>query len=382
MNKKMRSYLWSGNEAIVHGALDAGCRLYAGYPITPSSEIVEDMSRMLPRLDGTFIQMEDEIASVGVIAGASLAGVKAMTATSGPGFSLMQETLGYACMAEIPIVIVNVMRQGPSTGMPTRPSQGDVMQARWGTHGDHPIIVLTVSSAQDSYDLTVKAFNLAEQLRTPVILLSDESIAHTREKTWLPESPPKPVNRKAPTVPPDWYIPYKNTSSMVPEMANFGQGYRYHVTGLVHDERGFPTERKDETSSFFERLLGKLNAYRDDITITRSFDTKDVDILIIAYGSPARASQRAIRILREQGRRAGLLQLSTLFPFPDHVVKEEIRNVRMVVVPEMNSGHIAGEIERLIGENIKFVKVNNVDGTLVTPAQIVDKVTESEKEPQ
>jgi 2-oxoglutarate ferredoxin oxidoreductase subunit alpha len=382
MSRKIRSFFWSGNEAMVRGALDAGCRFFAGYPITPSSEIVEEMSRLLPQVDGIFIQMEDEIASMGAVAGASLAGVKSMTATSGPGFSLMQENIGFACMAEIPCVIVNVMRQGPSTGMPTRPSQGDVLQARWGTHGDHPIIVLAVSSAEESYEVTVTAFNLSEKLRTPVILLSDESVAHTREKVWLPWEPPEIINRRAPTVPPDWFIPYKNDSSMVPEMASFGQGYRYHVTGLVHDERGFPTERPDEVQAFFARLFGKLERYRQDLALWRSYYLEDAEIALIAYGSPARAARHAAQVLRKMGKAAGVLQLITLFPFPDQVVKEMTEGKKLVVVPEMNRGQIKGEVERRMRGSARLLGVNRVDGALITPRQIVEAVLRAEAGPK
>ena len=235
--------LLQGNEAIVEAALVAGCRFYAGYPITPASEIMEQMSVRLPRLGGTFIQMEDEIASMGAVVGASLAGVKSMTATSGPGFSLIQENLGFACMTEVPCVVVDVMRGGMSTGLPTSPAQGDVMQARWGTHGDHPIIVLAVSSVKDSFTITIQAFNLSEKYRVPVIILSDEIVAHTRESIILPTIDDiEVVDRIAPTVPPEWYQPYEDNSRGVPPMAPFGSGYRHHVTGLVHDTHGFPTE--------------------------------------------------------------------------------------------------------------------------------------------
>ena len=251
-----RAKLLQGNEAVVEGALAAGCRFFAGYPITPATEISEVMSYRLPAVGGTFIQMEDEIASLGAVIGASLAGVKAMTATSGPGFSLMQENLGFACMAEVPCVIVNVMRGGPSTGLPTRVSQGDVMQARWGTHGDHPIIVLAAATTRDCFDLTVTAFNLSEKYRTPVILLTDEVVAHTREKVVLPEpAAVEVVDRLRPTAPPEWYVPYADTASGVPPMGIFGDGYRYHVTGLTHDVHGFPTERRRRDRAVHEPAL-------------------------------------------------------------------------------------------------------------------------------
>src|SRR5271157_6120124 len=265
---KNRGCLVQGNEAIVQGALAAGCNFYAGYPITPSSEIMELMSVELPVRGDIFIQMEDEIASLGACIGASLAGVKAMTATSGPGFSLMQENLGFACVAEVPAVIVNVMRGGPSTGLPTHVSQGDAQQARWGTHGDHPIIVLAVSTTRECFELTVKAFALAEKYRTPVIILSDEVVAHTREKLLLPpETPLEVVDRVRPDMPPEWYLPYADTASGVPPMGIFGDGYRYHVTGLIHDVRGYPTLRQDEIEPFLGRLFRKISTHFEDIQL-------------------------------------------------------------------------------------------------------------------
>ena len=252
--------LLQGSEACVRGALAAGCKFYAGYPITPATEIMELMSRRLPQEDGVFIQMEDEIASIGAVIGASLGGMKAMTATSGPGFSLMQEHISFAAMAEVPCVIVNVMRGGPSTGLPTRSAQGDVMQARWGAHGDHPMLVVAPSSAYEFFDLTVKAFNLAERYRSPVIVLADEIVAHTRESVILPPIEELEIeNRPRPTVPPEWYSPYRDPGTGVPPMAAFGEGYRFHVTGLMHDINGFPTQRPDETEELMMRLFHKIS---------------------------------------------------------------------------------------------------------------------------
>src|SRR5512135_6786 len=255
----------SGNEAVAAGAMAAGLRFFAGYPITPSSEIAEELSVMLPMSDGVFIQMEDEISAMGAVIGASLTGAKSLTATSGPGFSLKQENIGFACMAEVPVVIVNVMRGGPSTGSPTMPAQGDVMQARWGTHGDHPIVVLAPNSVRESFDLTVRAFNLSETLRTPVILLMDEIIGHVNERLIMPESV-EVVNRKGPDVLPAEYKPYRHTEDKVPPMAAYGRdGYRFHVTGLAHDETGFPTNNPKEIEKLVLRLHAKLALYRDEI---------------------------------------------------------------------------------------------------------------------
>jgi len=363
-----------GNEAIVEGALAAGCRFYAGYPITPASEIMELMSERQPALGGTFIQMEDEIASMGAVVGASLAGVKAMTATSGPGFSLMQENLGFACLAEVPCVVVDVMRGGMSTGLPTSPGQGDVMQARWGTHGDHPIIVLAVSSVRDSFAITVQAFNLSEKYRVPVIILSDEVVAHTRESVVLPESSEiVVVDRIAPTVPPDWFKAYEDNSRGVPPMAAFGSGYRHHVTGLVHDVRGFPTEQPKEVADFMARQFRKITNGADEIQMTRRILLDDAEVAVIAYGSVARAAHRAILRAREHGLKAGLLQLITLFPFSKKAVDRVLRQCRAVVVPELNIGQISREVKR-VNLTAKVAKLNRVDGQGLTPDQIYEEL--------
>ncbi len=367
---KGERYLLQGNEAMVEGALAAGCRFYAGYPITPASEISELMSVRLPEVGGTFIQMEDEIASMGAIIGASLAGVKSLTATSGPGFSLMQENLGYACMTEVPCVIVNVMRGGPSTGLPTSPSQGDVMQARWGTHGDHPIIVLSVSTVAECFEITVHAFNLSEKYRVPVIILSDEVVAHTRENITIPAMENvEVVDRIKPSVPPQWYKPYADNSRGVPDMAAFGDGYRHHVTGLAHDEAGFPTQRSDEIKALTKRQFKKITNGFFEIQTTRSFMLEDADVTVVAYGAVARSAKRAVRMAREQGIKAGLLQLVTLFPFPRKAVDQVLRQCKAVIVPEMNMGQISREVKR-INRKCRIIKYNRVDGQLITPEEI------------
>jgi 2-oxoglutarate ferredoxin oxidoreductase subunit alpha len=367
--------LLQGNEAIVEGALAAGCMFFAGYPITPASEISEILSVRLPRAGGTFIQMEDEIASMGAVIGASLAGVKSMTATSGPGFSLMQENLGYACVAEVPCVIVNVMRGGPSTGLPTHPAQGDVMQARWGTHGDHPIIVLAVSSVKDCFDITIKAFNLSESFRVPVIILSDEVVAHTRETFVHPGNEKLAiVERAKPNMPPEWYIPYADNSRGVPPMAAFGEGYRYHVTGLIHDVRGFPTERADEIEPFLTRLFRKITQGFDEIIMTDTFMTEDAEVCVIAYGSVARSARRAVLEARGKGIKVGLLQLVTLFPFPRWRVEEILSKCRAVLVPEMNMGQISREVKRVNSTVCKVIKHNRIDGKLITPGEILNRL--------
>jgi len=366
-----------GNEAVVHGALTAGCRFFAGYPITPASEISELMSVKMPEAGGVFIQMEDEIASIGAAIGASLAGTKAMTATSGPGFSLMQENLGFACITETPLVIVDVMRGGPSTGLPTSPSQGDVMQARWGTHGDHPVIVLAASSVSDCFSLTVTAFNFSEKYRVPVILLSDEVVAHTRESVVLPDlANIEVVDRVRPSVPPEWFVPYEDNSRGVPPMAAFGDGYRHHVTGLVHDQRGFPTERPEEVNAFLQRLFRKVTAGFFDMQLVRLMQMEDAETAVIAYGSVARSARRAVTLARQQGLKAGLVQIVTLFPFPKRQVLTATRNCRRILVPEMNMGQICREVKRVFSSDQDIRKLNRIDGRLITPEEILEKLLE------
>ena len=375
-----KAQLMQGNEACAEGALRAGCRFFAGYPITPASEIAERLSYQLPQVDGTFIQMEDEIASMGAVIGASLAGVKSMTATSGPGFSLMQENLGFACMAEVPCVVVNVMRGGPSTGLPTNPSQGDVMQARWGTHGDHPIIVLSPTSVMECFSLTVKAFNYSEKYRTPVILLMDEVVAHMREKVVLPDaSEVEVIDRIKPSVPPEWYLPYEDTSFGVPPMGIFGEGYRYHVTGLVHDIRGFPTLRQDEIEPFLLRLFRKISTHFNDIQLFENFFIEDADLVIVAFGCTARSAHRAMVEARARGMKVGLLKLITLWPFPRRFVEPLTQAGKTLLVPEMNMGQISREVKRVNQGMTEVITVNKIDGTMITPQEILEKIEEAMK---
>jgi len=374
--EKQNKILLQGNEAIVAGALAAGCSFFAGYPITPASEISELLSVKLPQIGGTFIQMEDEIASMGAVIGASLAGAKSMTATSGPGFSLIQENLGYGCITETPCVIVNVMRGGPSTGLPTSVAQGDVQMARWGTHGDHPIIVLAVSSVADCFSITIKAFNLSEKYRTPVIILSDEVVAHTRESVVLPpEDSIRVFDRVKPDVPPEWYKPYADNNRGVPDMASFGDGYRHHVTGLVHDEKGFPTQNAQEVDSFLRRIHGKISKGFKDIQLTKNYMMEDAEVCVIAYGSVARSALRAVRDARARGIKAGLIQLVTLFPFPRKIVDTYLRQCRAAIVPEMNLGQMAREVSRVNQSSCRIVKHNRIDGHLITPEEIFKHLT-------
>lgn len=370
----MKVKLMQGNEAVAWGGLAAGCRFFAGYPITPSTEVAEVLSRELPKVGGKFIQMEDEIASLAACIGASVGGLKSMTATSGPGFSLMQEHIGYAVMTEIPCVIVNVQRLGPSTGQPTSASQGDVMQARWGTHGDHPIIALSPTSVRQAFDLTVTAFNFSEQYRIPVILLMDEVIGHMRERVELPD--PEDVirvERDGTSVPPEWYKPYGDTSSDVPTMASFGMGYRYHVTGLFHDEMGYPTQRLDEIEPWIDRVHRKIDRNIQDITLFEEDGLESAKTVVVSYGATARSSRHAVKLARQRRSKVGLTTLLTIWPFPEELISRIADTSSHIIVPEMNRGQLALEVERIAGRR-KVTRVNQANGEMITPQMILNAI--------
>lgn len=369
--------LVQGNEAIALGALAAGVDFFAGYPITPSTEVAEVLAREMPLVGGKWIQMEDEIASVSAIIGASLAGARSLTATSGPGFSLMQEGLGYACMTEVPLVIVNVMRAGPSTGLPTQVSQGDVMQARWGTHGDHPVIAIAPCSVEECFHLTVKAFNLSETFRTPVILLPDEVIGHMRERFRFPRREEVTVvPTSEPNVPVEWYEHYHQTASGVSPMARFGRGYRFHVTGLTHDVRGFPTRRTDEVVPKMNRLKQKITRRLDELEHNCIHGVEENRVVIFAYGSVYRSALAARDIMARKKRKVGVFRPVTLWPFPDRTVKEMLDSKDVIVVCELNQGQLIHEVERLTSDSVRVVPLQRYDGYGITPEQIVAKVTE------
>ncbi|MGE5632511.1 MAG: 2-oxoacid:acceptor oxidoreductase subunit alpha [Caulobacteraceae bacterium] len=375
MKSKVR--LMQGNEACVEGALAAGMRFYAGYPITPSTEIAELSAEKLPLYGGKFIQMEDEIGSMAAVIGASLTGLKSMTATSGPGFSLKQENIGYASISEVPCVIVNVQRGGPSTGLPTSPAQGEVMQARWGTHGDHPIIAITPSSVRETFDLAVRAFNLSEKYRVPVILLMDEVIAHMREKVQLPDpSEIEIINRKRPTCSSEDYLPYKPEGDLIPSMADFGTGYRYHVTGLSHDETGFPSNSTAVADKLIRRLNAKIELHKDDIIDWEEENIDDADILILSYGCVARAAKSAVKTLRSKGVKVGFFRPISIWPFPEKRLKELASKVKTIIVPEMNLGQLVLEVERICNNITKIERVNKVNGEIIYPEEIIRKVEE------
>lgn len=369
--------LLQGNECCAEAAILAGCRFFAGYPITPSTEIAEILSEKLPQVGGHFIQMEDEIASMAAVIGASLTGVKSMTATSGPGFSLKQENIGFASFTEIPCVIVNVQRTGPSTGLPTAPAQADLMQARWGTHGDHPIVALYPSTVPEVFDLTVKAFNISERLRVPVILLMDEVVGHMREKVEIPHvSEIKTVNRPRPDVPPEKYLPYAAGPDGVPPMAPFGTGYRWHVTGLYHDETGFPTTAAPNADRQMRRLYGKIESAADEITFTSEESLDDAEIVVVACGITARSARRGVRLARERGIKAGMLQLKTIWPFPYGIIGDIAGRADKIIVAEMNMGQLIGEVERAACGKCEVVGYSRVDGEPIAPAEIVAKIEE------
>ena len=369
-----------GNEACVEGALLAGIRFFAGYPITPASEIAEGMAIRLPELGGVFMQMEDEIASMAAVIGASLTGVKAMTASSGPGICLKQENIGFAAITEVPCVIVNAQRGGPSTGLPTKPAQGDVMQARWGTHGDHSMIALAPSDVNEILHITIKAINFSERYRTPVMLLLDEVIAHMREKVNIPTNEEvEIIDRKKPTLDKENFLPYKADQDLVPPMANFGSGYRYHVTGLIHNEKGYPTANTKEIDQFLRRLTNKIELYKKDIIIEEKFLLDDARIAVIAYGSVARAAQRTVKLAREKGIKAGLLKLVTLWPFSDDTINQLAGQVDLMLVPEMNLGQMVREVQRAAEGKCRVVSYGRVDGELINPMEILSKIEEESK---
>lgn len=341
-------HFMSGDIACAEGAIAAGCRFFAGYPITPATEIAEHIAARMPKIGGVYVQMEDEIASMAAVIGASYAGLKAMTATSGPGFSLMQENIGLAAMTEAPCVIVDVMRGGPSTGQPTLPGQQDVMQAKWGSHGDYEIIALAPSSIQEMFDLTIEAFNLAETYRVPTMVMADEVVAHMWEKLVIPPAEEiKIVNRKRPNTPPEQYLPFMPDDDLVPPMACFGEGYRFHATGLTHNEYGYPqTQSSEVQTKLVQRLCDKIRKNADKIVRVEETMVEDAEIVVIAYGIVARAALSAVRKARENGIKAGLLRLVTLWPFPEKPITKAAEGAKAIIVPEMNCGQMAREVER------------------------------------
>ena len=361
-----------GNEACAEGAIAAGVRFFAGYPITPSTEVAETMAKLLPQAGGKFVQMEDEIASMGAVLGASLAGLKAMDATSGPGFSLKQELIGYAACAEIPCVLVNVQRVGPSTGQPTAPSQADVMQARWGTHGDHPIIALSPWSVRETYDATVMAVNYAERFRTPVILLMDEIVGHLREKVELPEPGgleiyPRRVPKKTRA---EGYQPFEPDEDLVPNVADFGKGYRIHVTGLLHDDTGFPVGSPAVTENSIRRLHEKISRASEEIIHTEEYFMEDAEYAVVSFGGTARTAYEAVANARKKGKKAGLLRLVTIWPFADKAIERLAARVKGILVAELNYGQIVHEVRRAANGQCRVELCGKYNMKAFEPAEI------------
>lgn len=370
----MNARLMQGNEACAEGALAAGVRFFGGYPITPSTEIAESMALLLPKVGGKFIQMEDEIASMAVVLGASLAGKKVLTATSGPGFSLKQELVGYAAMAEIPVVIANVQRVGPSTGQPTSPAQGDVMQARWGTHGDHPMIALSPWTVRETFDATVLAVNYAERFRTPVILLLDEIVGHLREKVVLPEPHEIEIypRRRPDSTRAEGYEPYRPAADLVPNVADFGSGARIHVTGLVHDETGFPSGSPAVTEASIRRLHEKIERAQAEITHYDAFFMEDAELAVVSYGGTARTAYEAVRAARARGIKAGMVRLMTVWPFADALIRGVAEKVDKILVPELNYGQLVHEVERAAGGRCDVRLLAKYNTEIFTPQEILE----------
>lgn len=379
MSKNTKYILAQGNEACVEGAIAGGMRFFAGYPITPSTEVAELSSSKLPLVGGKFIQMEDELASMAAVIGGSLAGLKSMTATSGPGFSLMQENLGYACIAEVPCVVVNVQRGGPSTGLPTSPAQGEVMQAKWGTHGDHPVIALTPGSVQETYDYAITAFNLAEKYRTPVIYLMDETIGHMREKLALKDpSEINIINRIKPSCEPKDFVQYEDKfmdkQTMVHPLPAFGEGYRIHVTGLTHDRTGFPTNDNKMSGELVERICNKVEMNVDDFSYYEEYRLEDAEDVIVAFGGVSRSAREVVDELRAQGRKIGMFRPITIWPLLEKQIAAIGKKAKNIYVAEMNLGQYYYEVERVAGKDASVHKITKVTGELITPSEIIKVV--------
>lgn len=371
----------NGDEACCEGAIAAGCRFFGGYPITPATEVAERMSRRLPEVGGVYIQMEDEMASMAAILGASWGGAKSMTSTSGPGFSLMMENIGLGLCTETPCVVCNVQRAGPSTGLPTLVGQGDMMQARWGSHGPYEIIAVAPSSPQEMFDFTVRAFNLSEQYRVPVMIMADEVVGHMNERVVIPPADKiKVVNRKRATGSKEKHLPYKPGPDGVAPMANFGDGYRIHVTGLTHDERGYPVMDAAAQEEMIARLVAKIHKNADKIASYETFQLDDALVAVVAYGISVRSARRAVSEAREMGIKAGLLKLNTVWPFPQDMIHDLAGKVKAMVMPEINMGQMVLELERCAGGRCRVDLVAHPGGGIIRPAAVIEAVKAALKE--
>ncbi len=375
------THFMNGDEACCEGALAAGCRFFAGYPITPATEVAESMSRRLPEIGGIYIQMEDEIASMAAILGASWGGVKSMTSTSGPGFSLMMENIGLGICTETPCVVCNVQRAGPSTGLPTLVAQGDMMQARWGSHGHYEIIALSPSSPQEMFDFTIRAFNLSEYYRLPVIILADETIGHMNERVIIPqEEDIEIVNRRKPTVSREDYLPYEADADGIAPMANCGDGYRIHVTGLTHDDRGYPAMDAKAQEKMITRLVDKIRKNRDKIIRTQNLYLDDADVVVVSYGISARSAMQAVRDARKDGIKAGLIKLDTIWPFPEELIRSVASRSKAMIMAEINGGQMVLELERSAFGACPVSLVSNFGGRILHPGLILNAVAKAAKE--
>jgi 2-oxoglutarate ferredoxin oxidoreductase subunit alpha len=369
-----------GDHACCEGALAAGARFAAGYPITPSTEIVERFAARVPMVGGSFIQMEDELAASITLQGAVWGGAKAFTVTSGPGFSLMMEHIGYAAMTETPCVFVDVQRGGPSTGLPTLPAQADMMQARWGSHGDYEIIALCPNSPQECFDLTIKAFNFAEQFRVPVMFMMDEVVGHMTEKVVIPpadqiEVVPRKHTRKSV----EEYLPYSTNGDLVPEMAHAGEGYKFHVTGLTHDERGYPNMTPKTQDALVRRLQNKIREAADRIALFEEEGVEDADVIVVSYGITSRVAQRAIELARARGLKVGKFRMITVWPFPETRIRELARKAKAFVVPELNLGQMVREVDRAAGGQAKTYLVPHAGGSVHHPEDILKAIVEASR---
>jgi 2-oxoglutarate ferredoxin oxidoreductase subunit alpha len=375
------TYFMNGDEACAEGALAVGCRFFAGYPITPATEVAERMSRRLPDVGGIYIQMEDEIASMAAVLGASWGGLKAMTSTSGPGFSLMQENIGLGIVTETPCVIANVQRAGPSTGLPTLVGQGDMMQARWGSHGPYEIIAVAPSSPQEMFDFTVWAFNLSEEFRLPVLVMADEVVGHMNERVEIPAADAIPVVcRRRPSVSPEEYRPFRADDDGIAPMACAGEGFRMHITGLTHDERGYPGMDAETQAGMVERLVNKVRRNLDRIVRWDGLYLDDAEVVVVAYGISVRSAKRAVAEARASGLKAGLLKLNTVWPFPEQPVRELAGRVKAMIMPEINLGQMVLELERVAGGKCPVTLLPHAGGSIHSPKRILGAISAALKE--
>lgn len=374
------THFMHGDFAVAEGGLAAGCKFFAGYPITPATEVAERMAARLPEIGGVYIQMEDELGSMAAILGASCAGVKSMTSTSGPGFSLMQENIGLGAVLEVPCVVVDVQRGGPSTGLPTSVSQQDMMQAKWGSHGDYPIVAYSPASPQECFDIAIKAFNTAEKYRTPVLVMSDEVVGHMTERVTIPEETAiEIVDRKLYDGDPAEYLPYRADEDLIPPMALAGDGCKVHMTGLIHDEGGRPSLTPETEDKLVGRLLDKVVKHAEAIMEYEEIGTEDADVIVVAYGITGRIANRAVELARKEGIKAGLVRLITVWPFPVDYIRKLSENVKTILVPEINYGQIVLEVERVVGGRATVEQVTYVPGTLPDPDSMLKRIREAVK---